>query len=79
MYPTRYALRTAATLCSALLLSLAAHPQSAVISLDPATLRPAATAPVKGEAPFANPPANFYAFASAKVGEPAEVEGLKLR
>ncbi|MGC2617601.1 MAG: hypothetical protein WA414_01085, partial [Acidobacteriaceae bacterium] len=79
MHPLRHPLRTTAMLCSALLITLAAHPQSAVISLDPTTLRPAATAPVKGEAPFANPPANFYAFASAKVGEPAEVEGLKLR
>jgi hypothetical protein len=57
----------------------AALPQSAVISLDPTTLHPGATAPVKGEAPYANPPANFYSFASAKVGEPSTVEGLKLR
>src|SRR5580692_1492265 len=75
----KHSLRTAALLGSAMLIALAARPQSAVISLDPTTLRPAATAPVKGEAPYANPPANFYSFASAKVGEPSTVEGLKLR
>jgi sugar lactone lactonase YvrE len=77
--PLCHLLRTATLLCCAIFAANAASPQSAVISLDPTTLHPAATAPVKGEAPYANPPANFYAFASAKVGEPSSVEGLKLR
>jgi sugar lactone lactonase YvrE len=33
----------------------------------------------KGEASFANPPANFYAFSSARVGEPSRVESVWLR
>jgi len=77
--PLCHLLRTATLLCCAMFAANAALPQSAVISLDPTTLHPGATAPVKGEAPYANPPANFYSFASAKVGEPSTVEGLKLR
>lgn len=51
-----------------------------VISLVNETpLAASMTAPVKGEASFANAPANFHAFASAHVGENTTPERLTLR
>ncbi|MGC2636670.1 MAG: hypothetical protein WA294_05805, partial [Acidobacteriaceae bacterium] len=51
-----------------------------VVSLDPSSAYASANRPiVRGEASFANAPANFYAFASARAGERASVEAVKLR
>ena len=75
------ALRAGALWCPALALT-AAFAQSAkpVISLDPSdTARVASSAPVKGEASFANAPENFRSFPSAHVGENAYPQQLTLR
>jgi len=72
--------RAAVLLCPALLGTSAAlaHSSSSVISLDPAGNAPG-TAPVRGEASFANPPANFRSFPAARVGESSLAEQLTLR
>ena len=85
----RIALRAGALLCPAFLAFTAAFPQStnavaqsakSVISLEPVEASNAAIAtPLKGEASFANAPANFRSFASARVGETGNVEHLTLR
>src|SRR5580698_6595476 len=84
----RTVLRAGALLCTASLSSTVAFAQStevaqspkSIISLDSSEAQSAATAaPVKGEASFANPPANFYSFASARVGGSTYVEHLTLR
>ncbi|HEY6446321.1 MAG TPA: choice-of-anchor D domain-containing protein, partial [Acidobacteriaceae bacterium] len=86
-------MRAAFLMCSALLTAQMGSPQSVqtapiepapsvqrVLSLDPSSAYASANRPiVKGEASFANAPANFYAFASARAGETARVEGVKLR
>lgn len=78
-----------ALLCAALLAStgafaqvadVPAQPAAPVISLVGETPNTAnATTPVKGEASFANAPANFHRFASARLGEDAHPEQLTLR
>jgi len=82
------ALRTGALLCSAFFVTTAvaqsanvlAQPAKPVISLDPSESPNAASvAPVKGEASFANAPANFRSFPSAGVGEDTYAERLTLR
>ncbi len=91
----RTSVRAAALLCPAFLASTAAFPQSAqveaqsntvgqpaksVISLEFSKAQSAATGtPLRGEASFANAPANFHSFASARVGESTNVEYLTLR
>ena len=83
-------MRAAALLGSALIATQAAspqfvqnsspHPAPSVITLDPSSAYVSANRPVvQGEASFANPPANFYAFAPVRAGEPASVESIKLR
>ena len=76
-------LSTAILGCTMPLMSQIVHspePSSSTISLDHTFLPPAADiAPVKGETSFANAPDNFYAFASARAGEPAPVEAVHLR
>lgn len=82
------ALRAAALLCAASLLATAASAQTRtvpaqsskpVISLINEMPKAAsATTLVKGEASFANAPANFHAFASAQVGHPAYPDRLTL-
>jgi hypothetical protein len=82
-------LRAAVLLGSALLTAQAASPQHvqtlgrsaapAVVTLDASSAYVAANRPVvAGEASFANPPANFYSFAAARVGEAASVESIRL-
>ena len=78
-----------ALLCAALLASNPAFPQAVnvsaqspapVISLVGETPNAAsATTPPKGEASFANAPANFHRFGSLRVGEDAYPEQLTLR
>ena len=78
-----------ALFCAALLVSTAAFPQAIdipeqsadpVISLVSETPNAiSAATPVKGEASFANAPANFHRFASARVGEDSYPEQLTLR
>lgn len=51
-----------------------------VISLDHRFVSPAAdVVPVKGETSFANPPDDFYAFASTRAGETSPIEAIHLR
>jgi hypothetical protein len=75
--------------CTAFLASTAAFAQSAnlltqtakpTISFDPAdTLSAARTTLAEGEASFAQAPANFHSFPSARVGEDTYAERLTLR
>ncbi|HEX4006476.1 MAG TPA: hypothetical protein VHX60_09895, partial [Acidobacteriaceae bacterium] len=79
-----HSLRFGAVLSAALTISSSAQTQSVqpAISLDPSTVLQSQSAslnPVKGEASFANAPANFYAFRSAQMGEPSSVEEIRLR
>ena len=86
--PVWSALRAGVLLCPAFLASTTVVAQSAslvaqagkpVISLDPVeAARTANITPVKGEAAFANAPANFRSFPSARVGENAYPERLTL-
>jgi hypothetical protein len=79
------ALRAGVLLCPALLASSAAlaagtapmQSAASVISLDAAP-NVAGIAPAKGETSFANAPANFRSFPSARVGEEAVAEQLTL-
>jgi sugar lactone lactonase YvrE len=83
-------LRAGALLCPAFLMPLAVRSQTPnlakesakpVISLEPRDspfIANEATA-VRGEATFANAPANFHAFASSQVGETTTAERLTLR
>jgi hypothetical protein len=70
-------------LCPALLAAAAPLLPSAksIISLDvaPSNASAAAASTVKGEASYANAPANFRSFASARVGEDAPSQSLTLR
>ena len=73
-------------LCAALFACLSAShttfAQAArpVISLDPVSAaQTASLVPLKGEASYAHAPANFYAFPSARVGELADVQAVRLR
>src|SRR5215472_5446353 len=85
----RTALRAGVLLCPALLASITSFAQSTdsiaqsdkrIISLDPSQTSNATSAiRVKGEASFANAPANFHSFPSARVGESTYVETLTLR
>jgi hypothetical protein len=81
------ALRAQVLLCPALFITIAvaqsanvfAQPAKPVISLDPSEPpNVASVAPVKGEASFANAPANFHSFPSAGVGEDTYAERLTL-
>lgn len=74
-------LRTGALLCSVCLATSAARAQAAqqTITLDPGSRNPATEVTVQGEASFANPPANFYAFTSARAGSPGSPEEIRLR
>src|SRR5215469_2782102 len=80
-------LSVGALLCAALLGSTTAFPQAVdvpaqaaepLISLVDETPN-AATTSVRGDASFANAPANFHRFASAQVGENSYPEQLTLR
>lgn len=78
----RSALRTCVLASTSALMSTALLGQSAkpVISLDPQSPPTAASAaPLKGEASFANPPANFHSFPAARVGKDTYPEKLTLR
>lgn len=78
----RIALRTGVLLCTSVLMSSSLFGQSAksVITLDPQPARTAASAPLlKGEASFANPPANFHSFPASRVGQDTYPEKLTLR
>ncbi|MGC2636640.1 MAG: hypothetical protein WA294_05655, partial [Acidobacteriaceae bacterium] len=72
--------RIGALVCFLTLASMAVSAQIVrpTISLDRQSPASGAITP-KGEASFANPPANFYAFSSARVGEPSSVESVWLR
>jgi hypothetical protein len=73
--------RAGALLCTAFLISTAAFAQSAkpAISLDPVdTLSTARTTLAEGEASFAQAPANFHSFPSARLGEDTYPERLTL-
>lgn len=57
-----------------------AQSSPSVVSLDPvSTPHIASTNIPRGEASFANAPANFFPFASARVGEPADIQAVHLR
>jgi len=56
-----------------------AHSVKPVISLDPGEANAESVVLAKGEALFANAPANFHAFSPARVGEDAYPERLTLR
>ena len=80
-------LRVGVLLCPALFVTPAvaqsanalAQPAKPVISLDPSEPPNAASvAPMKGEASFANAPANFHSFPSAGVGEDTYAERLHI-
>src|SRR5215472_14976858 len=78
----RIAQRTGVLLCTSVLMSTTLFGQSAksVITLDPQPARTAASAPLlKGEPSFANPPANFHSFPSARIGQETYPERLTLR
>lgn len=83
------ALRAGVLVCPVFLATTTSFAQSSnvvaqsakpVISLDPGQTSNATSAiRVKGEASFANAPANFHSFPSARVGESTYVETLTLR
>ncbi|MGP8252645.1 MAG: choice-of-anchor D domain-containing protein, partial [Terracidiphilus sp.] len=83
--PLRVALWSAALICTVLFASTAAFAQmdrgSAPAAKPVIELAPSATPFLQkeGEASFANAPANFHAFASARVGEIADEEQLTLK
>lgn len=82
------ALCAGALLCAASLLPTTVSPQSrsaaaqsakqVILLVNETPLAASLTTPVKGEASFANAPANFHAFASVHVGQNAIPERLTL-